>query len=86
MASFRLYVAVWALLVAATIMEVVTRFLPAAVSVLVVGIIVIATIKAVLIASYFQHLRYETKILALLPIGGILVLSTLLIISIAAGA
>ncbi len=86
MASFRLYVAVWALLVAATIMEVVTRFLPAAVSLLVVGIIVIATIKAVLIASYFQHLRYETKILALLPIGGILVLSTLLIISIAAGA
>ncbi len=86
MASFRLYVAVWALLVAATIMEVVTRFLPATVSLLVVGIIVIATIKAVLIASYFQHLRYETKILALLPIGGILVLSTLLIISIAAGA
>ncbi len=86
MTSFKLYVAVWALLVAATIMEVVTRFLPAAVSLLVVGIIVIATIKAVLIASYFQHLRYETKILALLPIGGILVLSTLLIISIAAGA
>lgn len=86
MPSFKLYITIWALLVGATILEVVTRFLPAAASLLISGIIVIATVKAVLIASYYQHLRYETKILAMLPIAGLLVLSTLLIISIASGA
>ncbi len=86
MASFKLYIAVWAVLVAATILEVVTRFLPAAVSLLVLGIVIIASVKALLIASFFQHLRYETKFLAILPISGLLVLSTLLIVSILAGA
>ncbi len=86
MASYRLYVTIWALLVAATLMEVVTRFLPAGISLLITGIITIATAKAILIALYFQHLRYETKMLAALPIAGFLVLSTLLIISIISGA
>ncbi len=86
MASYRLYVTIWVLLVAATLMEVVTRFLPAGISLLITGIITIATAKAILIALYFQHLRYETKMLAVLPIAGFLVLSTLLIVSIISGA
>lgn len=86
MPSFKLYIAVWSLLVAATILEVVTRFLPAQISLLISGIIVIATAKAILIALFFQHLRYETKILSLIPIAGFLVLSTLLIVSIMSGA
>lgn len=86
MPSFKVYIAVWAVLVAATILEVVTRFLSATISLLVLGIVIIATVKALLIASYFQHLRYETKMLAILPIAGLLVLSTLLIVSILSGA
>ncbi len=86
MTSFKLYITVWVLLVAATVMEVVTRFMPAGISILVSGIIMISTAKAILIALYFQHLRYETKMLSILPIAGFLVLSTLLIISIISGA
>ncbi len=86
MPSFKLYIMIWVLLVAATILEVVTRFLPAGISLLIGGILLIATVKVLLIASFYQHLRYETKILAMLPIAGLLVLSTLLIISIVSGA
>ncbi len=86
MPSYKLYISIWVFLVAATVMEVVTRFLPAGISLLITGILVIATAKAILIALFYQHLRFETRILSILPISGILVLSTLLIVSILAGA
>jgi cytochrome c oxidase subunit 4 len=83
MADFKVYVAIWALLVAATLLEVATRlYLPVGISLLIVGIIVISAAKAVSIALYFQHLRYEPKVLSILPLAALIVLSTLLITSI----
>ena len=72
MPGMKFYVGIWAGLVAATVMEVVTRSLSGAFVVLSSVILVISTGKAVAIAMYFQHLRYEDKRLALLPIAAVL--------------
>jgi caa(3)-type oxidase subunit IV len=72
MPGMKFYVGIWAGLVAATIMEVVTRSISGAFVVLSAIILLISTGKAVTIAMYFQHLRYEDKRLALLPIAAVL--------------
>jgi len=66
------YVVIWAGLVAATVMEVVTRSIPGAFAVISVIILLISSGKAVTIAMYFQHLRYENKSLAILPIAAVI--------------
>jgi len=71
MPGMKFYVGIWAGLVAATIMEVVTRSLSGTFAVLSVIILLISSGKAVTIAMYFQHLRYENKSLALLPIAAV---------------
>ena len=68
----KFYVGIWAGLVAATVMEVVTRSLPGAFAVVSAIILLISSGKAVTIAMYFQHLRYENKSLALLPIAAVI--------------
>jgi len=68
----KFYVEIWAALVAATVMEVVTRSLSGAFAVLSVIILLISSGKAITIAMYFQHLWYEDKRLALLPIAAVL--------------
>ena len=68
----KFYVGIWAGLVAATVMEVVTRSIPGAFAVISVIILLISSGKAVTIAMYFQHLRYESKSLALLPIAAVI--------------
>ena len=72
MPTMKLYVGIWAGLVAATVMEVVTRSIPGAFAVISVIILLISSGKAVTIAMYFQHLRYENKSLALLPIAAVI--------------
>jgi len=72
MPGMRFYVGIWAGLVAATVMEVVTRSLSGAFVVLSLIILLISSGKAIAIAMYFQHLRYEDKRLALLPIAAVL--------------
>jgi caa(3)-type oxidase subunit IV len=72
MPGMKFYVGIWAGLVAATIMEVVTRSISGAFAVITVIILLISSGKAVTIAMYFQHLRYEDKRLALLPIAAVL--------------
>lgn len=71
MPGMKLYVGIWLGLVVATILEVVTRSLPGAISVLALIILVISSGKAVTIALYYQHLRYEDKRLAILPIAAV---------------
>jgi cytochrome c oxidase subunit 4 len=72
MAGIKLYIAIWAGLVAATIVEVLLRTLVGAVVFgVVIGLLLIAAAKAVTIAMYYQHLRYETWRLALLPIAAV---------------
>jgi caa(3)-type oxidase subunit IV len=72
MPTMKFYVGIWAGLVAATVMEVVTRSIPGAFAVISVIILLISSGKAVTIAMYFQHLRYENKSLALLPIAAVI--------------
>ncbi len=76
------YVLIWAVLVAATIGEVVTRLQPLAFILVIIGIITISSFKAVIIALYYQHLRYETRYLAILPVAGVTVLILLVLASI----
>ena len=68
----KFYVGIWAGLVAATVVEVVTRSIPGAFAAISVIILLISSGKAVTIAMYFQHLRYENKSLALLPIAAVI--------------
>ncbi|HMK95813.1 MAG TPA: cytochrome C oxidase subunit IV family protein [Candidatus Limnocylindrales bacterium] len=72
MPTMKFYVGIWAGLVAATVMEVVTRSIPGAFAVVSVIILLISSGKAVTIAMYFQHLRYENKSLAILPIAAVI--------------
>ena len=66
-----MYVGIWLGLVVATVVEVVTRSLPGALSLLTLIILLISSGKAITIALYYQHLRYEDKRLALLPIAAV---------------
>ncbi len=72
MHGMKFYVGIWAGLVAATVTEVMTRSLPGTFAVISGVILLISSGKAVTIAMYFQHLRYENKSLALLPIAAVL--------------
>ena len=77
MAGVKLYVGIWLILVVATITEVLTRSLPGSTSLLVTIIIVIASAKAIIIALYYQHLRYEGIRVAAMPIAAIVALAIL---------
>jgi caa(3)-type oxidase subunit IV len=82
MPGIKLYVGIWLGLVAATIMEVVTRSLPGAASVLALVILLISSAKAVTIAMYYQHLRYEGLRAAALPLAAIV---AMVILAVSAG-
>jgi caa(3)-type oxidase subunit IV len=71
MPGIKLYVGIWLGLVVATIMEVVVRSLPGATSMVVLVIMLIASVKAIAISLYYQHLRYEGIRLATLPLAAI---------------
>jgi caa(3)-type oxidase subunit IV len=75
------YAVVWAVLVGATLLEVFARSLPTALSLIVLIIIIIACTKAVLIALYYQGLRHEPAILALLPLVAFIIVALLAITS-----
>jgi cytochrome c oxidase subunit 4 len=79
MPGIKLYIAVWLGLVVATIVETVTRSLPAAASLLALVILTISSAKAIFIALYYQHLRYESWKLAVLPISAIVGIALLAI-------
>jgi hypothetical protein len=82
MAEIKLYIAIWLGLVIATILEVVTRSLPGAVSVLVLVIMLISCGKAIAIALYYQHLRYEGIRVAAMPIAAVV---AMIILAVSAG-
>jgi caa(3)-type oxidase subunit IV len=81
MPGIKTYVGIWLGLVVATIMEVVTRSLPGAVSLLALTILLISSAKAIFIALYYQHLRFESWRLAVLPIAAIVGIALLAISS-----
>ena len=71
MPGLKLYIGIWLGLVIATVMEVVVRSLPGSTSILVLVIGMIAAVKAIAIALYYQHLRYEGIRLAALPLAAV---------------
>ncbi len=82
MAGIRLYVGIWLGLVVATIAEVLTRSLPGAVTLLALTILVISSAKAIFIALYYQHLRFESWRLAVLPVAALV---AIVLLAVAAG-
>jgi Prokaryotic Cytochrome C oxidase subunit IV len=71
MPGIKLYVGIWLGLVIATVMEVVVRSLPGGASLIVLIIALIASAKAIAIALYYQHLRYDGIRLATLPLAAV---------------
>jgi hypothetical protein len=71
MTGVKMYVGIWLGLVIATVMEVVVRSLPGTISLIVFIISLIASVKAIAIALYYQHLRYEGIRLASLPLAAV---------------
>ena len=71
MTGIKIYVGIWLGLVIATVLEVVIRSLPGSAQLIVLVIGVIAGAKAIVIALYYQHLRYEGIRLASLPLAAI---------------
>ncbi len=78
MPGLKLYVAIWIGLVAATIVETLIRVTTnQVIASIILLLIFIAAGKAVTIALYYQHLRYESWRLAVLPIAGIVAVAML---------
>lgn len=77
-----LYVAIWLGLVFATILEVLTRSIVASVSVFTITILAIASAKAIFIALYYQHLRFESWKLAILPVSAVI---AIILLAVSAG-
>jgi cytochrome c oxidase subunit 4 len=82
MTGVKLYVGIWLGLVLATVLEVATKSIVASLSVLALVIIAIASVKAIFIALYYQHLRYESWRLAVLPVSAVI---GIILLALAAG-
>jgi hypothetical protein len=79
MPNTKLYIVVYAALVAATIAEVVIRLVSSEIVAIVMLLILIASAKAVTISLYYQHLRYESWRIAVMPIAALVGIATLAI-------
>jgi heme/copper-type cytochrome/quinol oxidase subunit 4 len=82
MKKVSLYISIWGLMVAATLVEIYIFTTSLSVQYKVVSILTIAIVQAITNAAFFQNLRYEKKVLSLLPILSIVVLCTLLVTAI----
>ena len=82
MAGVKLYVGIWLALVVATIIEVVASSLPGSFSLIVTIIMLVASAKAIVIALYYQHLRYEGIRVAVMPLAAIVALGILAVTAI----
>ena len=79
MKKVTLYVSIWGLMVAATLVEIYIFTTTLSVEYKVSSILALAIAQAITNAAFFQNLRYEKKIIALLPILSLVVLCTLLV-------
>jgi cytochrome c oxidase subunit IV len=72
------YIAIWWILLAVTVMEVGYSFLKIPRAVLILGLVAMAVFKAVLVALYFMHLKFERKSLGII-VGSTLILAVILV-------
>ena len=75
----RPYVYVFVVLAAVTFLELNVGVLGLAHDFQVTTLVVMATLKACLVAAYYMHLRYEPKWLILIPIAGLALVSVLVV-------
>lgn len=64
-----LYIYIWGVLAAFTIVEVLTLLAPLPHNTIVLSILGSASFKALLVASFYQHLKYEQNSLKILPLS-----------------
>jgi hypothetical protein len=82
MAGAKLYVGIWFGLVLATVLEVITKSFAASAAVLALTILTISSAKAIFMALYYQHLRFESWRLAVLPVSAVV---GIILLALAAG-
>lgn len=76
-----IYLAVYALLISATLGEVAIINLAAASAITVLAVLALAGLKAVLIALFYQHLKYEPKFLSAMVLIGLMAALSFITIS-----
>ncbi len=81
-----LYIVIWALMILATFVQIYVVRTSASAAFKNIAVIIIAAIEAVTAAAYYQNLRHEPKVMSLLPVSGLLVITTLVIVSLTGGA
>ena len=71
-----MYVTIYGFMVAATLLQVFIATTSLSAYFKGLGIVVLAIAEVLFSAGYFLNLRYESRALAILPIGGLFILST----------
>jgi hypothetical protein len=77
----KLYVSVWAILVSFTLIEVLTLLAPLAHTIIVVGVISLASVKAALVASVYQHLKDEPNSIRTFPLTLLILLVVFILLA-----
>jgi cytochrome c oxidase subunit 4 len=72
------YVAIWWILLIVTMIEVGYSFMKVPRPVLIFGLVGMAAFKALLVALYFMHLKFERKTLGII-VGSTLILGVILV-------
>ncbi len=72
------YIAIWWILLVVTMMEVGYSFMKVPRPLLILGLVSMAVFKALLVALYFMHLKFERKSLGLI-VGSTLILGVILV-------
>jgi cytochrome c oxidase subunit 4 len=72
------YIAIWFILLIVTVMEVGYSFLKVPRPILIMGLVGMAVFKALLVALYFMHLKFERRSLGII-VGSTLILGMILV-------
>jgi cytochrome c oxidase subunit IV len=71
------YIAIWIYLAVLTVLELIVAYAPIPKAAMVGGLIGLAWAKAVLVAMYFMHLRFERRSLAIIAVIPIILITFL---------
>lgn len=82
MSRLGIYIGIWVGLMTATAMELVVRLFVGESILVVLFIAIVASVQAIVVSMFYQHLRYEKIQLSILPLAAIV---AIVFLSIAAG-
>ncbi|OHE55429.1 MAG: hypothetical protein A3K61_07685 [Thaumarchaeota archaeon RBG_16_49_8] len=77
----KLYVYVWGILVAFTIIEVLTLLAPLTHTVIIAAVITVASVKAIAVVSIYQHLKDEPTSVKMFPLTLLILLIVFLLLA-----